>query len=108
MKVELRVGSAVASCETDHKPLEGQALFLKLLDVTVAQMNKWLYEPREPDGELANIGTWLRVDTKNICPWRVHGGSCDSCPLGDDGEHCIFNKIADRIDAAREQQGGAA
>lgn len=48
MKVELRVGSAVASCETDHKPLEGQALFLKLLDVTVTQINRWLYEPSEP------------------------------------------------------------
>ena len=48
MKVELRVGSAVASCETDHKPLDGQALFLKLLDVTVTQINRWLYEPREP------------------------------------------------------------
>lgn len=52
MKVELRVGSAVASCETDHKPLDGQALFLKLLDVTVTQINRWLYDSREPVGTI--------------------------------------------------------
>ena len=60
MKVELRVGSAVASCETDHKPLDGPALFLKLLDVTVTQINRWLYEPREPDGTLKlTFAEWL-------------------------------------------------
>lgn len=51
MKVELKVGSAVASCETDHKPLEGQALFERLLDVAIAQINQWLYNSREPIAE---------------------------------------------------------
>lgn len=60
MKVELKVGSAVASCETDHKPLDGQALFLKLLDVTVTQINKWLYEPQEPVGTIKPPNAYVR------------------------------------------------
>ena len=60
MKVELRVGAAIVSCETDHRPdpsgkcsendAARQALFERLLDVAIAQMNQWLYNDREPVG----------------------------------------------------------
>lgn len=62
MKVELRVGAAVVSCETDHRPdpsgkcsendAARQALFEMLLDVAIAQMNQWMYNDREPVGTL--------------------------------------------------------
>ena len=60
MKVELRVGAAIVSCETDHRPdpsgkcsendAARQALFERLLDVAIAQMNQWLYNNHEPVG----------------------------------------------------------
>lgn len=53
MKVELRVGAAIVSCETDQGPDPSamcpednaacQALFERLLDVVIAQMNQWMY-----------------------------------------------------------------
>lgn len=60
MKVELRVGAASVSCETDHRPDQSlkcsendaarQALFEKLLNVAIAQMEKWLYDNDKPAG----------------------------------------------------------
>lgn len=60
MKVVLRVGETVVSCETDHWPdpsekhsesdAARQALFERLLDVAIAQMNQWLYDSRERVG----------------------------------------------------------
>ena len=60
MKVELRVGAAVVSCETDYRPEPSgkcsendaarKALFERLLGVAIAQMNQWLYDSREPVG----------------------------------------------------------
>ena len=60
MKVELRVGAAIVSCETDHRPdaseecsendAARQALFERLLDVAIAQMNQWMCNDREPVG----------------------------------------------------------
>lgn len=56
MKVELRVGAAVVSCETDYRPdpsgkssendAARWALFERLFDVAIAQMNQWLYDDR--------------------------------------------------------------
>lgn len=56
MKVELKVGAAVVSCETDFRPdpsskcsendAARNALFERLLAVAVEQMRKWMYEPR--------------------------------------------------------------
>lgn len=60
MKVELRVGETVVSCEADHRPdpsgkcsendAARQALFERLLDVAIAQMNQWLYDSPKPVG----------------------------------------------------------
>lgn len=55
---------------------------------------------------LADIATWLRVDFHEICPWLADGGSCAGCPLGGNGKNCIFDKIADKVDAAAERERG--
>lgn len=83
MKVELKVGSAVASCETDHKPLEGQALFLKLLDVTVTQINKWLYEPREPVGTPQPPSEYVRKLEKALEPVLAVEGAIEQAKRTD-------------------------
>ena len=61
MKVELRVGAAVVSCETDYRPdpsgkcsendAARKALFERLLEVVSEKMREWMDEPRlETDG----------------------------------------------------------
>ena len=55
---------------------------------------------------LADIATWLLVGFHEICPWLVNGGKCAECPLGGNGKNCIFDKIADKVDAAAERERG--
>ena len=81
MKVELRVGSAVASCETDHKPLDGQSLFLKLLDVIVTQMNKWLYESHEPVGSIKPPDAYRRKLEEALEPVLAIEGAIEQAKL---------------------------
>lgn len=57
---------------------------------------------------LANIATWLRHGNKDeICPWWADGGDCVHCSLGFGGQNCIFEKIADCVDAAAERELGS-
>lgn len=61
MRVELRVGAAVVSCETDYKPEPSascsendkarSALFERLLAIVVGQMRTWLYESKPSPGD---------------------------------------------------------
>ena len=53
---------------------------------------------------LEEISTWIRVDFHEICPWQAHGGRCAGCPLGGNGKNCIFDKIADKVDAAAKRE----
>lgn len=53
---------------------------------------------------LTDIATWLRVDFHEICPWQVSGGKCAECPFGGQGKNCIFDKVADKVDAAAERE----
>lgn len=53
---------------------------------------------------LEEISTWIRVDFHEICPWQAHGGRCAGCPLGGAGNNCIFDKIADKVDAAAKRE----
>ena len=134
MKIELRVGAAFVSCETDYIPEGGDsmqdALFDRLLKITVEQADKigaklygcgpdamdadeeWPRQRAKTKGwlEMANdketleeISTWIRVDFHEICPWQAHGGRCAGCPLGSAGNNCIFDKIADKVDAAAKR-----
>ena len=83
MKVELRVGSTVASCETDHKPLDGQALFLKLLDVAVTQINRWLYEPSEPGCTPQPPSEYVRKLEKALEPVLAIEGAIEQAKIKD-------------------------
>lgn len=40
----------------------------------------------------------------DVCPWWADGGDCVKCPLGGGGKMCIFDKFADRIEAARKRE----
>ena len=105
MKVELRVGSAVASCETDHKPLEEQALFLELLDVTVTQINKWLYEPREPVGTPQPPSEYVRELEKALEPVLAVEGAIEQAKRTDRKITCREDeRLFQSLDAVAEAQ----
>lgn len=40
----------------------------------------------------------------NICPHWADGGGCDYCPMGGQGKNCIFDKLADRLEAALKHE----
>ena len=105
MKVELRVGSAVASCETDHKPLEAQALFLELLDVTVTQINKWLYEPREPVDTPQPPSEYVRKLEKALEPVLAVEGAIEQAKRTDRKITCREDeRLFQSLDAVAEAQ----
>lgn len=105
MKVELRVGSAVASCETDHKPLDGQALFLKLLDVTVTQINRWLYEPSEPVCTIKPPGAYRQKLEEALEPVLAVEGAIEQAKLTDRKITCREDeRLFQSLDAVAEAQ----
>lgn len=93
MKVELRVGAAVVSCETDHRPdpsgkcsendAARQALFERLLDVAIAQMNQWLYDSREPVGTPQPPSEYVRKLEKALEPVLAIEGAIEQAKRTD-------------------------
>lgn len=65
MKVELRVGAAIVSCETDHRPNPSgkcsendaarQALFERLLGVAVETMREWMFKPAPDVADMPDL-----------------------------------------------------
>ena len=93
MKVELRVGAAIVSCETDHRPdpsgkcsendAARQALFERLLDVAIAQMNQWLYDSREPIGTPQPPSEYVRKLEKALEPVLAVEGAIEQAKRTD-------------------------
>lgn len=93
MKVELRVCAAIVSCETDHRPDPGgkcsendaarQALFERLLDVAIAQMNQWLYDNREPVGTPKPPSEYVRKLEKALDPVLAVEGAIEQAEIKD-------------------------
>ncbi len=94
MKVELRVGAASVTCETDHRPdpsgkcsendAARQALFERLLDVVIAQMNQWLYDSRKPVGTPQPPSEYVRKLEKALEPVLAIEGVIEQAEIKDD------------------------
>lgn len=115
MKVELRVGAAVVSCETDHRPdpsekcsendAARQALFERLLDVAIAQMNQWLYDSREPVGTPKPPSEYVRKLEKALEPVLAVEGAIEQAKRTDrniTGE--LDARLFKSLDAVAEAQ----
>lgn len=93
MKVELRVGAAIVSCETDHRPdpsgkcsendAARQALFERLLDVAIAQMDQWMYNDREPVGTPQPPSAYVRELEKALEPVLAVEGAIEQAKRTD-------------------------
>ena len=115
MKVELRVGTAVVSCETDHRPdpsgkcsendAARQALFERLLDVTIAQMNQWLYDSREPVGTPQPPSEYVRTLEKALEPVLAVEGAIEQAKRIDREITCREDeRLFQSLDAVAEAQ----
>ena len=115
MKVELRVGAAIVSCETDHGPdpsvecsendAARQALFEKLLDVAIAQMNQWLYNNNEPVGTPKLPSEYVRTLEKALEPVLAVEGAIEQAKL--DGRQIVCRtdeRLFQCLDAVAEAQ----
>ena len=115
MKVELRVGAAVVSCETDHRPdpsgkcsendAARQALFERLLDVAIAQINQWLYNDRERVGTPQPPSEYVRKLEKALEPVLSIEGAIEQAKRTDrniTGE--LDARLFQSLDAVAEAQ----
>lgn len=115
MKVELRVGAAIVSCETDHRPdpsgkcsendAARQALFERLLDVAIAQMNQWLYNNHEPDVAVKPPADYVRTLEKALEPVLAVEGAIEQAKRTDrniTGE--LDARLFKSLDAVAEAQ----
>lgn len=117
MKVELRVGAAIVSCETDHRPdpsgkcsendAARQALFERLLDVAIAQMNQWMYNDREPVGMVKPPATdYVRTLEKALEPVLAIEGAIEQAEIKD-GRQIVCRadeRLFQCLDAVAEAQ----
>ena len=115
MKVELRVGAAIVSCETDHRPdpsgkcsendAARQALFERLLDVAIAQMNQWLYNDREPVGTPKPPSEYVRQLEKALEPVLAIEGAIEQAKRTDRKITCREDeRLFQCLDAVAEAQ----
>ena len=116
MKVELRVGAAIVSCETDHRPdpsgkcsendAARQALFERLLDVAIAQMNQWMYNDREPIGTPQPPSEYVRKLEKALEPVLAVEGAIEQAEIKD-GRQIVCRadeRLFQCLDAVAEAQ----
>ena len=117
MKVELRVGAAIVSCETDHRPdpsgkcsendAARQALFERLLDVAIAQMNQWMYNDREPVGTVKPpAADYVRTLEKALEPVLAIEGAIEQAEIKD-GRQIVCRadeRLFQSLDAVAEAQ----
>ncbi len=115
MKVELRVGEAIVSCETDRRPdpsgkcsendAARQALFERLLDVAIAQMNQWLYDSREPIGTPRPPSEYVRKLEKALEPVLAVEGAIEQAKRTDRKITCREDeRLFQCLDAVAEAQ----
>lgn len=115
MKVELRVGATVVSCETDHRPdpsgkcsendAARQALFERLLDVAIAQMNQWLYGSRERVGTPQPPSEYVRKLEKALEPVLAIEGAIEQAKRTDRKITCREDeRLFQSLDAVAEAQ----
>ena len=116
MKVELRVGSAVVSCETDHRPdpsgkcsendAARQALFERLLNVAITQINQWLYDKSEPVGVLKPpAADYVRTLEKALEPVLTIEGAIEQAKRTDRQITCREDeRLFQSLDAVAEAQ----
>ena len=116
MKVELRVGAAIVSCETDHRPdpsgkcsendAARQALFERLLDVAIAQMNQWMYNDREPVGMVKPpAADYVRTLEKALEPVLAIEGAIEQAKRTDRKITCREDeRLFQSLDAVAEAQ----
>lgn len=117
MKVELRVGAAIVSCETDRRPdpsgkcsendAARQALFERLLDVAIAQMNQWMYNDREPVGTVKPpVSDYVRKLEKALEPVLAVEGAVEQAEIKD-GRQIVCRadeRLFQCLDAVAEAQ----
>ena len=116
MKVELRVGATIVSCETDHRPdpsgkcsendAARQALFERLLDVAIAQMNQWLYNNHEPDVAVKPPADYVRTLEKALEPVLAIDGVIEQAEIKD-GRQIVCRadeRLFQCLDAVAEAQ----
>jgi len=115
MKVELRVGTAIVSCETDHRPdpsgkcsendAARQALFERLLDVAIAQMNQWMYNNNEPVGTPKPPSEYVRTLEKALEPVLAIEGAIEQAKRTDRKITCREDeRLFQSLDAVAEAQ----
>ena len=116
MKVELRVGAAIVSCETDRRPdpsgkcsendAARQALFERLLDVAIAQMNQWMYNDREPVGMVKPPpADYVRTLEKALEPVLAIEGAIEQAKRTDRKITCREDeRLFQSLDAVAEAQ----
>lgn len=116
MKVELRVGAASVTCETDHRPdpsgkcsendAARQALFERLLDVAIAQMNQWMYNDREPVGMVKPpAADYVRTLEKALEPVLAIDGAIEQAKRTDRTITCREDeRLFQSLDAVAEAQ----
>ena len=116
MKVELRVGAASVSCETDHRPdpsekcsendAARQALFEKLLNVAIAQMEKWLYDNDKPAGmQKPPADDYVRTLEKALEPVLAVEGAIEHAKRTDRKITCREDeRLFQSLDAVAEAQ----
>lgn len=115
MKVELRVGAAVVSCETDHRPdpsgmrsendAARQALFERLLDVAIAQVNQWLYDDRKPVGTPQPSSEYVQMLEQALKPVLAVEGAIEQAKRGGRKINCREDeRLFQSLDAVAEAQ----
>ena len=115
MKVELRVGAAVVSCETDHSPNPSgkcsendaarQALFDRLLNVAIVQMNQWLHDSHEPVGTPQPPSEYVRKLEKALEPVLAIEGAIEQAKLTGRNITCREDeRLFQSLDAVAEAQ----
>ena len=115
MKVELRVGAAIVNCETDRRPDPSgkcsendaacQALFERLLDVAIAQMNQWLYDSREPVDTPQPPSEYVRKLEKALEPVMAVEGAIEQAKRTERKINCREDeRLFQSLDAVAEAQ----
>lgn len=116
MKVVLTVGAMSVSCETDYNPnpsckssendAERRALFERLLDVAIAQMDQWMYNDREPVGMVKPpADDYVRTLEKALKPVLAIEGAIEQAKRTDRTITCREDeRLFQSLDAVAEAQ----
>lgn len=121
MKVELRVGAASVSCETDYRAEPSgkcsendaaqKALFERLLGVAIEKMREWMFKPAPDVADIPDLpsgvqlGDYVRTLEKALEPVLAIDGAIEQAKRTDRNITCEMDeRLFKSLDAVAEAQ----